>query len=172
MVDEIRLIFGRPKIKDRMELISTLRVIADDYGCIIQALDADKIVSRKHLLFASEKALKAFDEKRNIAKDPGVEILRYASGERQIERAMSIGISSSTERMVLVLSPGPSNALDRLSDSSVLSSIIEEDGLGCSFKAERVKEAFNISEEEIRAVGETRIPDLVLERVALVDTYR
>jgi KEOPS complex subunit Cgi121 len=59
-----------------------------------------------------------------------------------------------------------------LPDSSAFSLIIEEDGLGCSFKAKRVKEAFNISEGEISAVGESRIPDLVLERVALVDTYR
>jgi KEOPS complex subunit Cgi121 len=173
-VDEIRLIFGRPVIKDRAELISALRDITASHGCVIQVLDADKIVSIRHLLFAYEKAMQAFAEKRNIAKDLGVEILRYASGERQIERALSIGLSSSTKRIALVLSPAPipSNGLCRFPDASGLSTIVEEDGLGCSFKAETVKEAFNISEEEILAVGDSRIPDLVLERVALVDTYR
>jgi KEOPS complex subunit Cgi121 len=172
MVDEIRLIFGRPAIKDRMELISALRAISASHGCIIQALDADKIVGVRHLLFASKKAVQAFDEKRNIAKDLSVEFLRYASGERQIERALSIGLSSSTKRIVLVLFPASSNASCRLPDASELAFAVEEDGLGCSFNAKMVKEAFNISEEEIRAVGESRIPDLVLERVALVDTYR
>ena len=38
--------------------------------------------------------------------------------------------------------------------------------------AKAVKETFNISSEEIEAVGEERIEDLVIERVALVDTYR
>jgi tRNA threonylcarbamoyladenosine modification (KEOPS) complex Cgi121 subunit len=35
-----------------------------------------------------------------------------------------------------------------------------------------VKETFNISPEEIEVVGEERIDELVIERVALVDTYR
>jgi tRNA threonylcarbamoyladenosine modification (KEOPS) complex Cgi121 subunit len=43
---------------------------------------------------------------------------------------------------------------------------------GCSFKEEAVKDAFNISMQEIETVGEGRIEELVIERVALVDTYR
>jgi hypothetical protein len=41
-VDEIRLIFGRPVIKDRVELISALRDITASHGCVIQVLDAVK----------------------------------------------------------------------------------------------------------------------------------
>jgi len=44
--------------------------------------------------------------------------------------------------------------------------------MGASFKLDALRETFNISEDEIRAADETRIPDLVLERVALVDTIR
>ncbi len=171
-MDAIRLIFGQPAIKNRAELISALRDLSASHGCVIQVLDADKIVSVRHLCLASKKALKAFAERRNIAKDPGVEILRYASGERQIERALSIGLSGCTKRIALILAPAPADASCSFPDASELSSIIEDDGLGCAFDEERVKEAFNISEEEIRAAGESRIPDLVLERVALVDTYR
>ena len=36
----------------------------------------------------------------------------------------------------------------------------------------QLREAFNISSAEMEAVGEGRIEDLVIERVALVDTYR
>jgi tRNA threonylcarbamoyladenosine modification (KEOPS) complex Cgi121 subunit len=49
---------------------------------------------------------------------------------------------------------------------------LEEDGQGSSFCTEAIKETFNITPEEIDAVGEDRIEDLVIERVALVDTYR
>ncbi len=178
MVDEILLIFGRPVIRDRAELISALKGLASRHGCVIQALDADKVVSEEHLLFAANKALQAFSKGRNIAKDLGMEILRYASGERQIERALSIGISSSTSRVALVLAPSPGQTIAgrgaecRLPEASELSCIVEEDGLGCSFKEEAVKEAFSISEDELLAAGRARIPDLVLERVALADTYR
>lgn len=171
-MNEIRLVFGKPVQRDRAELILVLKKLQLQHDCVIQALDADKVVSDKHLLFAAEKAIRAFAEGRNIAKDLGVEILRYASGERQIERALSMGLSSTTQRVALILSSRSSEPCGRMPGASELSSIVEEDGLGCSFKAAAVKEAFRISQEEIEAAGEDRISDLVLERVALVDTYR
>jgi KEOPS complex subunit Cgi121 len=133
-------------------------------------MDADKVVSEKHIAFAAEKALAAFDLGRNIAKDPGVEILRYAAGERQIERAMLMGISDATERVALVLVRSKSDG--RWPDKEELSGIIEQDEQGCSFQIKAVKETFNISEEEIEAVGIDRVEELVIERVALVETYR
>jgi len=120
--------------------------------------------------FAAEKAMAAFSQGRNIAKDPGLEILRYASGERQINGALDMGLADSTERIALILTTfGKSCSLP---DDSELSEIVAQDGKGCAFQPEAVKKTFCISPEEIDAVGEARIPDLVLERVALVDTYR
>ncbi len=168
-MSEIRLLFGKPVIRKRTELLSALRDLQSSHGCIVQALDADKVVSERHVVLAAEKAFAAFSQGRNIAKDPGVEILRYASGERQIERALAIGICDSTERMVLILA---STGKSHWPDASELSRIIALDGRGCSFKAEAVKETFGISAEEIEAVGEGRMEELVIERVALVDTYR
>ncbi len=167
LMNEIRLLFGKPVIRDKWQLISAIKDLKSRHGCIVQALDADMIASERHLRFAVQKALAAFSEARNIAKDEGMEIMRYASGERQIERALFMRVSDSTQRIALVLvgsSPLP--------DDWELSRIIELDGLGCSFSAKAVIEAFNISSEELCAVGEERIEDLVIERVALVDTYR
>jgi len=165
----IRLLFGRPIICDRNEFVLALRKLQAQAGCTIQAMDADNIVSERHLTFAAEKAMRAFSEGRNIAKDLGVEILRYASGERQIERALTIGLTACTERVVILIIPGQSGLMP---EDSELSSIIDIDDRGCSFKAEAVKTTFNISEDELWAAGKARITDLVLERVALVDTYR
>lgn len=147
-----------------------MRALQTRHDCVIQALDADKVVSERHLVFAATKALLAFASGRNVAKDPGVEILRYASGERQIERALAMGVSDSTERIALVMASRGDGCC--WPDASELSALVASDGLGCSFKSAAVRETFNISPEEIEAVGEMRIPDLVLERVALVETYR
>jgi KEOPS complex subunit Cgi121 len=171
-MDETRLLFGKPVIKDTKEFISAVRGLQAKTGCVIQALDADNVVSERHLIFAIEKAFAAFSEKRNIAKDPGVEILRYASGERQIERALSIGVSGSTRRIALVVIRTAFAGAPAWPDCSDLSRLIEVDGMGCSFNLDALRETFNISEEEIWAAGEAQIPDLVLERVALVDTIR
>jgi KEOPS complex subunit Cgi121 len=170
-MDKIRLLFGRPLIKDHKEFISAVRDLQARTGFIIQVFDADKIASERHLTFAVEKALMAFDEKRNIAKDLGVEILRYAAGERQIERALLIGASATTKRIALIMIK-PEMINQSWPDGSELSKLVDVDGKGYSFNTAAVRETFNISVEEILAAGEARIPDLVLERVALVDTMR
>lgn len=168
----IRLLFGEPLIKDSKEFISALRDLQSRTGCVIQAFDADKVASERHLIFAIEKAFAAFSEERNIAKDLGVEILRYASGERQIERALSIGVSLLTKRIALAIIRPESSEEPDWPNSSELSRLIEVDDMGASFNLDALRETFNISEDEIRAADEARIPDLVLERVALVDTIR
>jgi KEOPS complex subunit Cgi121 len=170
IMNEVRLLFGAPAIRDKVQLIEAIRNLQKRRNCVIQALDADKVVSETHLIFATEKAIAAFSQGRNIAKDPGLEILRYASGERQINGALAMGVADSTERIALILTPfGKSCSMP---DASELSGIVKQDGKGCTFQPEAVKRTFCISPEEIDAVGEARIPDLVLERVALVDTYR
>lgn len=167
---EIRLLSGRPAIPDRVLLLSAMRDLQSSHGCIVQALDADKIAGERHIRFAAEKALAAFSEQRNIAKDAGMEIMRYASGERQIEKALFMRISDRTQRIVLVLAGSFGQSC--WPDPSELSRIIELDGQGFSSCGRAVKEAFSISCEELDAVGEERIEDLVIERVALADTYR
>jgi KEOPS complex subunit Cgi121 len=116
--------------------------------------------------------LAAFGEKRNVAMDLGVEILRYASGQRQIEQALAMGISDSTKRIAIVaVAEASGNGHDVYEEAEIFR-LIELDGAGSSYRAVVVRETFDISEEEIRAAGESRIPDLVLERVALMDAYR
>lgn len=158
----MRLLFGRP-IPGIVNAIKSLR----SRGYLIQALDAAMVVSERHVFYAAEKAIAAFQEGRNVAKDLGIEILRYASGQRQIEKALSLGVSDATERVALLI-------VDDLEDDEVrriANTLIVPDDRG-SFDVERVRRFYDISDAEIEAAGEDRIPDLVLERVALVDAYR
>lgn len=151
-------------------MIKAIKGLQSRHGLIAQALDASLVVSERHIHFAVQKALSAFCEGRNVANDPGVEIMRYASGERQIERALVMGISDHTRRIALILAKAEGQM--GWPDDSELCRIIEPDGCGCSFDPEAVKDLFHISSQELEAVGEQRMEDLVIERVALVDTYR
>jgi KEOPS complex subunit Cgi121 len=163
-MSDLRLLFGIPKIRDKEAFLAALRDAQNRHGCVIQAMDASVVVSERHATFAAEKAMRAFSERRNVAKDLGLEILRYASGQRQIERALSMGVSEATQRVALIVMEN-GTPLE-------ISDIIEVDGDGPRFSPAAVKKAFDIREPEIEAVGEERIPDLVLERVALIDAYR
>lgn len=161
-MSDLRLLFGRPKIKETGAFLAALREAGEGQGCIIQAMDASLVVGERHATFAAEKAVRAFTERRNVAKDLGLEILRYASGQRQIERALSMGVSEATERVALIVMGTPPD----------ISDILEFDGEGPRWSEAAVREAFDIGDLEIEAAGEERIPDLVLERVALIDAYR
>ena len=170
MMNEIRLLFGRPTTKERGHLIQAIKDLQSRHGLIAQALDARMVVSEKHIQFAVEKALSAFSDGRNIANDPGMEIMRYASGERQIERALAMGVSDQTRRIALVLVKVDDQG--GWPDDRELCQIIEPDGESGLFDPGAVKDVFNISSQELQAVGEERMEDLVIERVALVETYR
>ncbi|HOO54252.1 MAG TPA: KEOPS complex subunit Cgi121 [Methanothrix sp.] len=163
-MSDVRLLFGRPKIREKEAFLAALREVQNRHGCVIQAIDASMVVSERHASFAAEKAMLAFSEKRNVAKDLGLEILRYASGQRQIERALSMGVSEATERVALIVMENGT--------APEISDIIEADDDGPHFIPATVKKVFEIGNAEIEAAGEERIPDLVLERVALIDAYR
>jgi KEOPS complex subunit Cgi121 len=161
-MSDLRLLFGRPKIKGKEQFLAALRRAQEDRQSVIQAMDASLVVGESHAAFAAEKAVRAFSERRNVAKDLGLEILRYASGQRQIERALTMGVSEATERVALIV-------LGTLPD---ISEIVEVDGEGPRWSEAALREAFDIGDAEIEAAGEERIPDLVLERIALIDAYR
>jgi KEOPS complex subunit Cgi121 len=169
-MNEIRLLFGKPAIRERGQLILAIRDLQSRHSLIVQAMDACKLAGKRHIHFAVEKALAAISEQRNIAKDAGMEIMRYASGERQIERALAMGVDDRTERVALVLVREDMSG--SWPEDWELSEIIEPDQDASSFDASAVQEQFQISFEEIATVGEERLEDLVIERVALADTYR
>ena len=168
-MNEIRLLFGKPTIESG-HLIRAVRDLQSRHGLIAQALDARLVVSERHIQFAAEKALSALSDGRNIANDPGMEIMRYASGERQIERALGMGVSDQTGRIALVMARVDGRG--EWPDDRELCQIIEPDGESSLFDPGAVKDIFNISSQELQAVGEERMEDLVIERVALVETYR
>jgi len=133
---------------------------------VILALDADKLAGEKHLMFAIEKGMNSSKTGRNIAKDPGKEIMLYAAGTRQINRAMKIGVHNGKNNIALV-------AIGEDIDLSAFDEIAPGNVLRYDPSKNRVlMDFFNITHEEIKAVGEDRIPELVLERVALVDVMK
>jgi len=170
MMNEIRLLLGKPATKERGRLIKAIKDLQSRHGLIAQALDARLVVSERHIHFAVHKALSAFSDGRNIANDAAMEIMRYTSGERQIERALVMGVSDQTRRIALILAKTDGKA--SWPDDREICQIIEVDGCGCSSDPGAVKDIFHISSQELEAAGEERIEDLVIERVALVETYR
>jgi len=71
--------------------------------CIYLVVDAESIVSIKHLICSIYFAIKAFKQKNNIANTLNSEILLYLSGHRQISKAINkVGLSSSTKAIIFI----------------------------------------------------------------------
>src|SRR6056297_4148005 len=83
--------------------VSELGAIGDEYGCAVQAFDARYVVDRAHLERAVELADRARDHGEAIANDHAVEILLYAAGRRQINRALEMGVATGESPVVVVV---------------------------------------------------------------------
>jgi len=172
--------FKDVKIKGANDLLTLVRKKTGDAE--VQFFDAELIAGWEHLYFAVLNALKAFENRLNISNSLAVEILLYASAQRQIKKAVELlGIKpDSLNVAVLVLADTELKANKTLkailhlmpgkNDDSVLELTNE--------KIDGIKKLFGISEPELNAKLERKgmekkaLTDLVIEHVALLALQR
>jgi KEOPS complex subunit Cgi121 len=166
--------FKNVKIRDIEEFLKSAKEKVDN--CRVQFFDAGLIAGFEHLYFATLNAVKAFEIGRNISKDLSVEILLYASGQHQIEKAIQmLGIKpSSSQIVVLVLADSSQNAVEALNDVASLlqgercNEIVEM----TDDKMMNIKKTFNIKKAEIEATlrnsEREAVTSLLIERAALL----
>lgn len=162
----IRILEGTIFINDTELFLKKVKEIGKGKDYVIQVLDADKLAGIEHVIFAVEKAMNSFKKGCNIANDLGKEIMLYAAGTRQINRAIKIGVHNGENNIALV-------AIGEEMDLSGFYEITPGNVLEYEVSKNRaLMDIFNITDDEIKAVGADKIPELVLERVALVDVSK
>lgn len=153
------------KIDSIEQMMDKLRRFEASHNCTVQIFRADRIFGELHLKVAVEHAQRSFEQSRNRSKHLGIEILLYCAAERQIKNAIELlGITDETREMAIVtLGEAPEKELlTRLGlerDDSVL-------------VGNKEPEAFGITLDEINAVGDDRLIDLILEKMALSELER
>jgi len=168
----IVIISGPVQIRDNNIFIKQLSDISSRYNITVQSLNADLLSGVRHIQFAVEKAIRSFGSGKNTANNLGMEIMLYASGSRQIEKALELGVKNGENRVAIVL-VGENVTDEALFDVRTL--LNSEDASIVDYsdsKKEDLLKIFNITAAELEAVGEDKIPELVLERVALVDVIK
>ena len=131
-------------------------------------MDADKVCGVGHLESAVFHARRAFERGANASNTLGMEVILYASGERQISKAKKkMGLHQGTERVaVVVLEPREADIDKVLKELNIHR---DDSLLDCS----REKgEAFGIDANEMKAAGEEMLVDLVMEKVAFVEILK
>lgn len=166
------------KVESPEELLKTMRT-DKQANVSVQFFNAQLIATWEHLYFAVLNALTAFRTKRNVSKNLAVEVMLYASGQRQIRKAieflgvrrgcsdMAVAVIGENQDEVKAAVSAVSQHFCRKPDAHVLEL--------STAKAQEIRKAFMITENELAVVtkngdAERAVVDLVIERMALLST--
>jgi len=157
---------GEASIDDVDAFLDRLGDIAAAHDTTVQAFDARYLVDREHLERAVELATRAAERELTIARELRVEILLYAAGRRQIDRAVELGVSAGECPVVAVAVGG-----DEAGAAREIAGLLEPAPVLGSPDRERVRSFFDVDDVELSAVDGT-LADLVHERVAMLVVER
>lgn len=165
----MRVVEGEAAIDELEDFLDRLAVIADREGVTVQAFDARYVVGRQHLDHAVRMADRAIERGDAIARERSVEILLYAAGRRQIDRALEMGVGEGVGPVAVLVDAAASDAEDRerAAAAAVTELLAEERPTLEEYDEERVTEFFEVGPAE-RAATDATLADLVRERVALL----
>jgi KEOPS complex subunit Cgi121 len=150
--------------------LTRIREISRRFGVCIVLFNAEMIAGISHVCSALQHAFRAFDKGTAISNSPEMEALLYASGSRQCQTGVRFGVHSGRNFAYLCICPGNEEALgELLKDGDVV------DGDWDAMSPEKMTylmDLFGITNAELEVTGKSRITDLILERVALLEVYR
>ncbi|QZP36451.1 KEOPS complex subunit Cgi121 [Halobaculum magnesiiphilum] len=175
----MKLVDGVTAIDDLDAFLGELTRIGEETGCTVQAFDARYVVDRAHLERALELADRAIERGENVARDRGVEVMLYAAGRRQIDRALTLGVSEGEGPVVVLVAAegedGDDGADEARGNEAAAAAAVGDflapaDSLG-DYDEDLVREYFGIDETELGATAGS-LADVVHERVALLDVRK
>ena len=158
----MKLVDGRAEIGDLDAFLGEISRISEETGATVQLFDADYVAGEQHLRRAAELAGRAVERGTTIARDPAVELLLYAAGRRQINRALETGVGEGRQAVVGVVTGGDEAAAVGAVEELLASTDPVEWG-----DTETLRAFFDVGEAE-EAVVDGDIESIVLERVALL----
>lgn len=146
-----------------MDLLERLRALGKGE---VLCLDADLVCGPEHIASAYDHAVRAFGYGTNSSDVMAMEVMLYASGERQLSKARErMGPKVGGNGLALIcfgptLTKADLEGLGLRRDDSVL-----------DFSLAKAR-AMGVSDVELGSVSGEKALDLVLERVAFVDVIK
>ena len=171
-IEAIRIVSGSVFIPDLPAFLKSLNHFSESHRVRIQGFDARKIVDEDHLLFSIYRAREAFIAGTNEAKDIGLEVMRFSSGQKQIDKSFSMGLLKGENRCFFVFFGESAEQLSSVQNEFEDVFKLTEYSLSLDDKKSFLMKQFGIGDAELKACGEHRLKELVMERIALVDVIR
>ena len=147
----------------------------------VQVLRPDRVAGVEHLFFATLNALNAFKQKANLCKGLPMEILLFASTQRQIKNAIEeLGLKESPSKLALVAVSNDRGTLENVLKIALsLTKGKENEGVLDNWpetKIEALKKFYGTSERELTATTsaetsiENALKNSIIERMAILVT--
>jgi KEOPS complex subunit Cgi121 len=167
MESEIR--YTTVTVDDPASFLAAVRWVAGETGTRIVFFDADRMAGRAHVASALAHAERSFERGDSIARTFEMEALLYAAGTRQTRIGRTFGLHEGENRCWVTVTPKCDRAW------TLLLGLVRFEPDPGEFTPEhcrRLCDLFEITPAELGIVGEHRLEELVLERVALLDANR
>ena len=165
---EIRL--ATVTIGHRDEFLQTLRTVGKRNTTSIICFDAEKMAGPDHVETAIQHAQRSFFSEKPISNSFEMEALLFAAGSRQCSAATLFGIHSGVNILFVCICPPKDKVWAELTPH--MHFVADIGDTWTKEKATRLMKLFDISQNEVDLVGEDRLKELVLERIALLKVYR
>lgn len=164
-------------IKNVESFIAQVLSFSKKENLVVQAFDATAVYSPDHLISATEHAKRTFQQGTNATNSLALEILLYASGERQIEKALKkMGVKKDQQRITFVLTDDVNGKMNESCGGALKTKLLRALHLQSDETAIRgnkeTLQRFGITEKELSTIPESLYGDLILEKIALVDVMK
>lgn len=168
-----KIIGAKGKIQDINSFLKKIITLSSRYDMVIQVVNADFVYGKDHLFSAVEHTIRSFKNRMNSLNSLSLEMLLYASGERQIQKAIEkIGIKKRNQKIAFILIKENNRKISDDEVEHVLSSLnLKRDDKVLEGDVDTLKR-FGITEDELSTIPESKYGDLLLEKVALVDIIK
>ena len=162
---------ARCTVPDIREFLQNLQLIGNQYECSLICFNRQVMAGRKHVTAAVMHALRSFRSGNQIARSIEVESLLYAAGTRQTGLIGPFGIHNGINECYLCILPQNENADEKV--RNLVEYADDENWEEISVEKSRaLQKLFDITSEEMQVTGNSRLQDLILERVALLTVNR
>ncbi len=157
-------------VNDRDGCLLMIQEIARQHSTHIVCFDADKLAGQEHADTAIRHAQRSILSAKPISNSFEMEALLFAAGSRQCSVAALFGIHEGDNNMFVCSYPAKEDIWMALSHH--MHFVAESWDDWNTEKIARMISLFGITSDELETVGQERIKDLVLERIALLEVYR
>jgi len=166
----IKIVGAKGIIQDVDSFLKQVIVFAQKHDVVIQVFNAEMIYGKNHLISATEHAVRAMDQSTNTTNSLGMEILLYASGERQLKLAIpKMGVKKGKGNIALVFT---GDKISKNTIEGVLSQLeLEKEDKVLEGDVNTLKK-FGLNNKEIETVKKEKYGHLILEKIAMVDIIK